>query len=306
MKKSETDDDGLFSRKGVECDAECARLERNRVLAEALQIEDPEDVIVSTVYDEDLLAFATEFPGWTSDIQSVISTFVHDRDQKHYYFPTKFRPAQNQFLIALSPVYNLFAELVDAGTGKGNVIYRKQGQEPRLPSRLLSEAVLARTHGEPESLEVMESSQDSLPDADVSGQVVNALIFFNLQLGLDPLVICSLVQAMVSLDIQLKPHSIESTTHCAIQFIPQSEVYKPPNALEMLIKESVLGPIRKRLVEIDRLVNDVQTCRITPTDEIIFKGKKRRAFRQQFASTSRGDSGVVSGRNPFSYLDESQ
>jgi transcriptional repressor NF-X1 len=255
--------------KRLECSEECERIQRNKRLAEALEINESHEPAASkTIYEDELLDIAEEHLDWIKGIESVIAQFMQDKSQMHHYFPTKFRNRQNQILVLLAPYYGLVGEWVDAHTSKGNVIYRKQSKkEPSVPLRLLSQAIQDRPY------EIQEKSSEEPMSAIKEGQEIpiNALLFKDLTLGLEPENICAVLSTFVGSDLELCPESKDGpSADCVVHFQSKSGSYVPPNAIDQVIREKVLDYAVHRWVDQEKLVSGIEPCRLTAKKDLIF------------------------------------
>ena len=289
-------------RDAIPCDAECERVKRNKTLASALEIEKPQEVVLKTVYEEELMEFAKRELAWVKQIEVTVAHFLGDASTQHYYFPSRYRGRQNSFLVALAPHYHLFAEWVDAHTGKGNVIYRKKSEKVGLPNRLLSEAVtsidsdstsVAESPEEPtESQEPQEPQEEVVP--------INALYFTNMQLGVTSQTLKAMISPLVPMDIVLGIIENPSKPDCAIHFQSQSEMYMNPAKIDGIVKQ-VLERVEKNWVKEQRLIKEIQGVRITGSNKVVFVGKKevKAPKRVQVVKEE-----VVLVSNPFEFLDQ--
>ncbi|KAJ3331230.1 FKBP12-associated protein [Blyttiomyces sp. JEL0837] len=134
--------ESLGKKAGVtlECDDNCLLLERNRRLAEALDISTPSATPTEIVYDDFLLRYANQNLTWVKGVEKTLAEFVKDPVRRMVHFPhTKAKPTR--FIEALVSHYHLVPEIVDAERGKGSVIARKTiSKTPSVPSVLVSVA----------------------------------------------------------------------------------------------------------------------------------------------------------------------
>ncbi|KAJ3044969.1 FKBP12-associated protein, partial [Rhizophlyctis rosea] len=109
----------------LQCDESCAVAERNRKLAEALEIDVSGGTSGGTgggvEYEDPLLRFANSQAVFTKNVEKVLREFVEDSGKRLHHFP-QAKVGANQFIVGLAPHYGLVADVVDVERGKGSVI----------------------------------------------------------------------------------------------------------------------------------------------------------------------------------------
>lgn len=122
------------------CSDRCAKVARNKKVAEALEID-----LVNTPfkslrieYSESLVKFA--FENWTfvRNIEAILIDLVENKKEVHYFSTAK--PRHNAHLSHYADYFGFASEIVDEDRkGKGSVIIRKKvTSDLHLPTRLLS------------------------------------------------------------------------------------------------------------------------------------------------------------------------
>ncbi|KAJ2357062.1 FKBP12-associated protein [Coemansia sp. RSA 2618] len=100
----------------IPCDGVCVIAERNRRLAQALDIKDRADAplagLVRAMYSDDLLQFTRAHAGWVRDIEAMASAFISDRGRSALNFAS-MKQQFRAFLHALSPFYGCRSRSVD-------------------------------------------------------------------------------------------------------------------------------------------------------------------------------------------------
>ena len=99
-------------QKELKCDDECARLERNRKLATALDIDPATHTDQHIPYSADTLKMYSEMPSWCSDQEREFRVFASSSDERRLRF--KPMPSHNRnFLHNLAEDYGLDCESMD-------------------------------------------------------------------------------------------------------------------------------------------------------------------------------------------------
>ncbi|KAJ3108423.1 hypothetical protein HDU97_001130 [Phlyctochytrium planicorne] len=136
---------GASSGTQLPCDESCAKLDRNRRLAEALNLTPPtpgtpvESKPGSVEeYEDALLTFALGNPALVKTIEATLADFVNNTSKRLVHFPHANYKA-NRFIATLIPHYNLVPEIVDAERKQASVIARKTAAKtPWIPYPLIS------------------------------------------------------------------------------------------------------------------------------------------------------------------------
>ncbi|KAI9017529.1 hypothetical protein BC832DRAFT_518836, partial [Gaertneriomyces semiglobifer] len=175
------------------CDDSCAVAERNRRLADALNINTGEasastsSVSGTCEFDEKLLRYAKDHPSWAQSIEKSLASFVQDQSKRVHHFP-QMKPAANVAAAALAAYYGLIGEVVDAERGQGSVLIRKTAAKtPALPAQLLSAAASSYKPA-PSVLPILQVERGNASSLAVQTSCdgpINALCITSLQFGMD-------------------------------------------------------------------------------------------------------------------------
>ncbi|CAO3647600.1 unnamed protein product [Cunninghamella blakesleeana] len=168
------------SNQKLDCNDFCAKIERNRRLASALDIQ-REDVThisddlqtmlksegvtlqqLSTddlgYYDDSLRSFYMENASWCKQMEKQLIDFTNHPDQQSLHFKP-MRPAFRRFLHRYSIHFNISTEAMDPEPYR-SVCLRKNLGQPRIPPILLSKAIHDPKLMAPPSHEIISSLQD--------------------------------------------------------------------------------------------------------------------------------------------------
>lgn len=199
--------DSPGSKRELECNDFCAKIERNRKLALALELDKKADELVTPTtmlstddlgyYDESLCNFFLENKTFCKQIEKLLIDFVQGTKQTLHCKPMK--RAFRRFLHRYSIHFNVATEAVDPEPYR-SVILRKALGQTRIPATLLSVAAHYPTLNRPppqtaataengntdESahLGAAETPMDAVPVTKLSKHSVNALLLSNLSFGL--------------------------------------------------------------------------------------------------------------------------
>ncbi|RKO89941.1 hypothetical protein BDK51DRAFT_13552, partial [Blyttiomyces helicus] len=131
---------GKSAASPLPCDETCALAERNRRLAEALEVDTSPNAPPITEYDDALLRYAHHNLAWARTVEKTLKEFLEDRTKRTHHFPHT-RSGRAPFIAGLAVHYNLVGEVVDADSGRGSVIVRKTASRlPAVPHPLISSA----------------------------------------------------------------------------------------------------------------------------------------------------------------------
>ena len=125
-------------KKELKCDDECARLERNRKLASALDIDPATHSNDHVPYSAETLNFFTEKHKWCTEQEREFRVFAADENEKRL----RFKPMQSyhrQFIHALAEDYGLDSESMDPEPHRHVAVFKT----PRFvaaPSKTLRDA----------------------------------------------------------------------------------------------------------------------------------------------------------------------
>lgn len=224
----------------LDCTDECARVKRNQVLANALQINVEHSVFSSSyaksLYSSTLVAFAHDHIEWVKQIEKVVMEFIRKGELKHkpdvHYFP-HYKPQFNLYLGEYVKAFGLTAEIVDEHIGKGNVIMRRSG-EVKVPLMLLSGVAEDYRRDEHKMYESFESLLM------YHGGAVNAILIrgFELEVELDDLRV--LIQPLFGSEVVV-----------AFKWVDNDEEAK---ARDLLLLVSEMGQSRVAVEDIEKLL----------------------------------------------------
>ncbi|KAI8814070.1 hypothetical protein BJ742DRAFT_786354 [Cladochytrium replicatum] len=138
----------------IPCDESCAMMERNRKVAEALELSVPgvtapsiegsdgiaptpalpatiagfprEFIVQAVKYGETMVKYAITNLAWVKSVEATLFEFVSDTSRRSYNFPHA-KKQHNMFLLRLAPHYNLIAETYDSHYPTNGVGVRKRG-----------------------------------------------------------------------------------------------------------------------------------------------------------------------------------
>jgi transcriptional repressor NF-X1 len=133
---------GGNTNKSLKCDDECARLERNRKLALALNIDQETHKDDHIPYSSDTLEIFQESPNWAQAQERVFRIFADDKDEKRL----RFKPMpqrQRAFIHALASDFGLDSESMDPEPHRHVAVFKT----PRFvsaPMKTLAECVRMR------------------------------------------------------------------------------------------------------------------------------------------------------------------
>ncbi|XP_046331330.2 transcriptional repressor NF-X1-like [Haliotis rufescens] len=137
--------------RSLDCDAECAIIERNRRVALALEIKNPDfqGKLGNPTFSDFLKEFAKKYPKFVSDVEKALSDLVHSAKQsKHATRSHAFSPMtrdQRHLVHELAEFYGCETQSYDSEPKK-NVVAIAKRDKCWLPNSTLT-AVLQREHG---------------------------------------------------------------------------------------------------------------------------------------------------------------
>lgn len=154
------DSDG--SKRELECNDFCAKVERNRKLAMALELEkrvssNENNENASSLsltsdelgyYDESLCEFYRNNLGWCKQIEARLIEFVQDGTKQTWHCKP-MKSAFRRFVHRYCVHFNLTTEAVDREPYRSVVVRKTPGQQCRIPSPLLSVAAHHPTMNRP-------------------------------------------------------------------------------------------------------------------------------------------------------------
>ncbi|CAO3679158.1 unnamed protein product [Umbelopsis vinacea] len=128
------------SKRVLACNDYCARADRNRKLAVALEINRPinPDEAELVDYPDDTRAFYVSNPTWCRGIVAQLNEFVQDAKKRHSHFKPMKIP-QRKFIHEMCEVYRLKSEGIDPEPYRSVVVSKSQG-EGHIPKNPISVA----------------------------------------------------------------------------------------------------------------------------------------------------------------------
>ncbi|KAI9484553.1 hypothetical protein BDB00DRAFT_129523 [Zychaea mexicana] len=188
----------MGSKRELSCNDFCAKVERNRRLASALEIERDvtpasssspsssgiplDEAVPSTdelgYYDDSLCEFYLENLRWCKQMETMLIDFVKDQ-AKHVLHCKPMKSGFRKFIHRYSVHFNVSTESVDPEPYRSVVVRKSLGQ-PRIPSPLLSVAAHHPSMNRPPPPNTTAGAKSSSS----SKQPVNALCLSDLAFGL--------------------------------------------------------------------------------------------------------------------------
>ncbi|KAH8549344.1 hypothetical protein BGW37DRAFT_535178 [Umbelopsis sp. PMI_123] len=126
------------SKRVLACNDNCARKDRNRRLAMALEINRPTnpDEADTVDYPDDTRAFYVNYPTWCRGIVAQLDEFVQDDKRRNLNFKPMKTP-QRKFIHEMCEVYGLKSEGVDPEPYRSVIVSKAQG-DGRIPKNPIS------------------------------------------------------------------------------------------------------------------------------------------------------------------------
>ncbi|KAJ3023186.1 Transcriptional repressor NF-X1 [Thoreauomyces humboldtii] len=231
------------------CDVECERLERNRKLAEALNIDPLTHSSAAGLpeYSESVLRYAYQNPVWVKQVEEQLAAFVSNPLLRVVHFPSgKGSAGKNAFLLELSKDYDLSADIIDADRkGLASVTIRKTAAKNAvIPSVLVSAAAAAWKPAAGSSSAASTKSARAAAAAAAAAATGkehrNALHLHSLQFGMDardlqlllePFFVCG--TDGVTLSVRILPATLETRRDALVQL--ESARLKPEDLEALLV-----------------------------------------------------------------------
>ncbi|KAJ2960802.1 hypothetical protein NQZ79_g3835 [Umbelopsis isabellina] len=143
------------SKRVLACNDYCAKADRNRRLAAALEINRPTDPAEAenVEYPEETRAYYVSNPTWCRNIVSKLDEFVKDEAKRNLNFKP-MKPLQRKFIHEMCEVYQLKSEGVDPEPYRSVIVSKSQG-EGKVPKNPI--AIAAYQKRKPGSLTAINS-----------------------------------------------------------------------------------------------------------------------------------------------------
>ncbi|CAG8542480.1 2165_t:CDS:2 [Paraglomus occultum] len=286
---------GEIMNRHLGCDEACALAERNRRLAEALEIDSDDTSKIEIEYEENLVNMYSKNKVWAKNLENVIGEFITS-DKQTLNLPAMKGPFR-KFVHELCGHYRLASESVDVEPYR-SVILRKK-PESRIPSLLLSQAAISPN----------QASQSTSTTASVTAtsvrkpkQPVNALYLSELSCGLS------------KEECQKHVEPLMGKLSFVIKWVNENDAYILPSMTAMGMDEVELTLTRLKHALNDGLkgiAQSVELCWVNSKYEVIsreknnvisnafFEGESKTRVTQ---ATVRDADPIPVGINPFGVL----
>ena len=166
------------TKKGLDCDDECARLARNHKLALALNIDPEAHKDDHIPYSYETLKMFRENVKWAQTQEREIRVFAADENEKRLRFKP-MPPHQRSFIHSLSEDFGFDSESMDPEPYRHVAIFKT----PRFvmaPMKTLAECVRIRTSAEASSVLLAETARK----VQVNNELYNGFLLSNPRFGL--------------------------------------------------------------------------------------------------------------------------
>lgn len=246
--------------KSLKCDEECARLERNRKLALALNVDPenrPDDHIP---YQAETLHMYLETPGWAQIQEKELRAFAMDPDVKRMRFKP-MKPKERKFVHSLAEDFGFDSESMDPEPHRHIALFKT----PRFvsaPTKTLAECARIRQIQRAMSAQVVAESSKPKPKAsNVVGDPFNAYLVTHTRFGL----------TVENLRSAIAPILANANMHLEISFLPSEEIVLVPsnittttipNSQALETSLSALKPSLAKCVAGPPFLGRLQLCRI--------------------------------------------
>lgn len=251
------------SRKTLACDDECARLERNRKLALALNIDPDAHKDDHIPYSADTLKMFQENVKWAQVQEREFRVFGNDEHEKRLRFKP-MQPHQRAFLHALAEDYGLDSESMDPEPHRHVAIF-KTPRYVMAPTKTLAECVKVKAA----LASSAEATADSFKKPNPSTIPYNGFLLSAPRFGL------TVEEVRSELSTTLTPaysHTIE------ISFLPTDEVVLKAHPTAKLSSSSdkdveaalkALKPALALVIHAKHLASNVQLCALDSSLNIV-------------------------------------
>lgn len=251
------------SKKTLACDEECARLERNRKLALALNIDPDAHKDDHIPYSTDTLKMFQENVKWAKVQEREFRVFANDEHDKRLRFKP-MQPHQRAFLHALAEDYELDSESMDPEPHRHVAIFKT----PRFvtaPTKTLAECVKVRAA----LTSSTEATADSFKKPNPSSTLYNGFLLSGPRFGLT-------VEEVRS-DLFPTLSSAHLLTF-EISFLPSDEVVlkahpatKPSSSSDKDVEAALksLKPALAPIIHAKHLASTIQLCALDSSLNIL-------------------------------------
>ena len=227
----------------VECDDECLRLERNKRLAEALNIDPTSQLTDHIPYSDTTLKLFKSLGSWAEDKEREFRVFTQSKDEIRMRF-APMPSGKRQFLHVLAEDYRLESFSEDREPHRHVVVNKQTFAKDLLPpSKTLSQCMKIRERQAAEQQQAAKAAQQSNNPTQEREEPFNALLLTSPSFGL------TIEDLHSALDPTL---STRSLTMYNIEFLPSDEVLIRVTAgySASLGPESLLTTLRDQILAI--------------------------------------------------------
>ncbi|KAL9048809.1 MAG: hypothetical protein Q9162_007540 [Coniocarpon cinnabarinum] len=221
---SATSDGNL--KKELKCDDECARLERNRKLAVALDIDQATHTDDHIPYSSETLSLFAQKPTWSTEQEREFRVFAADAEERRLRFKP-MPPHHRAFLHALAEDYGLDSESMDPEPHRHVAIFKT----PRFvsaPTKTLRDALRIRQSQLREEGKELVANAQAKADAEsrakaAARQPFNGFLLTQPRFALTDDEISTALAASQS-NTGINGQRLDSNLDFSIQFLPNEDV----------------------------------------------------------------------------------
>jgi transcriptional repressor NF-X1 len=249
----------------MKCDDECLRLDRNRRLAAALNIDPSAHVNDHVPYSDETLSFFQDNQAWAETQEREFRVFASTPSEVRLRY--KPMPShQREFLHLLAKDFGLESRSEEPEPQRYVVVY-KGSRFVSAPSKTLAQCVKIRAKQAAEAAAVAEASRPPSPPAIVVDPY-NAYLLISPRFGLTAEEITAALQADLSSQpsIRFKIDFLPATDEVLIRATTNYSAFLTPSALEQ-----ALATLKSRLaitVSKNKLAGAILLCHVDDNNEI--------------------------------------
>ncbi|KAI9814833.1 MAG: FKBP12-associated protein [Pycnora praestabilis] len=256
------------NKKTLKCDEECARLERNRKLALALNIDPATHKDDHIPYSQDTLSMFKESTKWSQTQEREFRVFAMDDVEKRLRFKP-MPPHQRAFLHALAEDYGLDSESMDPEPHRHVALFKS----PRFvtaPNKTLQECVRIKHAAESSSLPTATETQ-TLRSSNFAKSSFNGYILAGTRFGLTLEDLHSSITSVLTSAAGIQ---------FDISFLPSEEVvckarnanlFMPLSDKDILNVLKNLQPTLAKIVSAKSLASTIQLCRLDDSLNVLHR-----------------------------------
>ncbi|KAI9752929.1 MAG: 37S ribosomal protein S23 mitochondrial [Chaenotheca gracillima] len=254
--------------KTLKCDDECARLERNRKLALALEI-DPETHKDNHIpYSEETLNYFRQNSKWAQTQERLFRVFAMDDEEKRLRFKP-MPPPQRAFLHALAEDYGLDSESMDPEPHRHIAIFKT----PRFvmaPMKTLGQCVEIGSTTAAAALQEQKRLATLKANRNNNETPYNAFLLGNPRFALTVEEVRSTLESTFASRLTM-PFTLN------INFLPSEEIVVRPSSAELQPPQSLESPLRALLPHLTTLVTtppeplatSIQLCHVDSSSNVL-------------------------------------